>query len=85
MAVVLVLGVQGIADAITEFTKTSSQTINVSINQSFTITFSVKLQPSKRIANTDGTGYVDQDNKDINKDGYFLDSNGYYKTPRISP
>ena len=80
MVCVLAVGVQGVAEAITKFTKTSSTDNQiVSIQQPFTIRFSVSLQGNKRIPDTAGTGYIDQDNDVIDSDGYFLDANGFYK------
>ena len=80
LALVLAFSVQGTAEAITKFTKTSSTDNQiVSIQQPFTIRFSVSLQDNQRIPNTAGTGYIDQDDEAIDKDGYFLGDNGFYK------
>ena len=79
MTLVLVFSVQGIADAITKFTKTSSTDNQiVAIEQPFTIRFSVSLQENQRIPNTSGTGYVDQDGDAIDRDGYRLHTNGHF-------
>ena len=79
MALVLMFSVQGIAEAITKFTKTSSTDNQIaSIQQPFTIRFSVSLQDKQRIPDSAGTGYVDQGSDAIDKDGYFLASNGFY-------
>ena len=80
MALVLMFSMQGIAEAITKFTKTSSTDKQIaSIQQPFTIGFSVSLQDKQRIPDNAGTGYVDQDGPAIDSNGYFLDGNGFYK------
>ena len=53
MALVLVLGVQGIADALSFQTRTSGDLVTVSRNQEFTITF--YPQPKSRVAEFSGT------------------------------
>ena len=61
MALVLMFSMQGIAEAITKFTKTSSTDNQIaSIQQPFTIRFSVSLQDKQRIPDSAGTGYIDQ-------------------------
>ena len=70
MVLVLAFSVQGTADAITKFTKTSSTDYQVrSINEPFTITFSISDQSHISIRD-------DQDRL-VTEDGTFIDSSGY--------
>ena len=80
MVLVLAFSVQGTAEAITKFTKTSSTDNQiVSIQQPFTIRFSVGLQQSQRIPDSAGTGYVDQDGSAVDSNGYRLHTNGHFR------
>ena len=79
VTLVLAFSVQGTADAITKITKTSSTDNQiVSIQQPFTIKFSVSLQGNARIPDTAGTGYVDEGDAAIDASGYFLHTNGHF-------
>ena len=70
MTLVLAFSVQGTADAITKFTKSTSTDYQVrSINESFTISFSISAQSQISIKNTDDR-LVDESGNTIDSSGY---------------
>ncbi|MDE0428074.1 MAG: hypothetical protein OXN25_24735, partial [Candidatus Poribacteria bacterium] len=77
MACVLASGVQGVADALTFGTTRSGDLQTASLNQQFTIKFSVTPKGNTSIRNANGD-LIDQNDVLINSSGYYINADGDY-------